>query len=169
MRFLLLLPILYLTAVLQTSLCDALSVGHVTPDLLALLAVTWLLVTPGRRAFLVAGLVGLVADMISPGRLGLGMASFLLVGYALTRLRTKLRLDHLGWQVPAVWFSTTALALSLATGTWLSGEALLPPSTLFVRALGVGAYTTGVSIPLLMIIGWIREPFQARRRRLAGA
>ena len=168
MRFLLLPPVLYLAAVLQTSLADTISVGHVAPDLLALLAVIWLLVTPGRRAFLVAGLIGLVADLISPGRLGLGMASFMLVGYGLTRLRTRLGLEHLAWQLPAVWLATTALAVSLATGTWLFGQAPLPLATLLVRALGVGAYTTGVSVPLLMIIGWTREPFQARHRRLAG-
>ena len=75
MRLLLLLPLVYVTAVLQTSLGDALRVGRVAPDLLGLLAVVWLLVTPGRRAFLVAGLIGLVADLISPGQLGLATGS----------------------------------------------------------------------------------------------
>jgi rod shape-determining protein MreD len=168
MRLLFLLPIVYATAVLETSLADAIRVGHVTPDLLALLAVTWLLVARGRGAFLIAGVIGLAADLISPGRLGLGMASFLLVGYGLARLRAKFELDHLLWQVPAVCAATTVLAVSLATGRWLLGEAAAPLSTLLVRAVGVGVYTAGVSLPLLMIIGWFREPFRAREKRLAG-
>ena len=167
MRFFVLLPILYLTAVLQTSLADALSVGHVAPDLLALLAVIWLLVSPGRRAFLVAGLIGLVVDLISPGRPGIAAASFLLVGYGLTRLRTKLDLDQLAWHVPAVWLATTTLAVMLALGGWLLGQTSVPLTTLLVRAFGVGAYTTGVSLPLLMIIGWIREPFRRNAAQLA--
>jgi rod shape-determining protein MreD len=141
-------------------------VGHVTPDLLALLAVIWLLVTPGR-ALLVAGAIGLVVDLISPGRLGIATASFLLVGYGLTRLRTKLDLDHLAWQVPVVWLATTALAVTLALGGRLLGQTPVPLATLFVRALGVGAYTTGVSLPLLMILGWIREPFRRNALQLA--
>ncbi len=167
MRFLLLLPILYLTAVLQTSLADVLSVGHVMPDLLALLAVIWVLVTPGRRAFLVAGIIGLVADLISPGRPGLATASFLLVGHGLTGLRAKLGLDRVAWQLPAVWLSTTVLGLSLAVGTWVLGQTSAPLITVLVRALGVGAYTAGVSLPLLMIIGWIREPFRRNAFQLA--
>jgi rod shape-determining protein MreD len=158
MRLLLLLPLVYVTAVLQTALGDILRVGHVTPDLLGLLAVVWLLVTPGRRAFLVAGLIGLVADLISPGRLGLATGSLLLIGYALTQLRGKLGFDHFAWQLLAVWLATTALALSLAAGTWLLAEPSLPLTTLLARAFGVGAYTTGVGVPVLMILGWTREP-----------
>lgn len=168
MRLLLLVPFVYAAAVLQTSLADAISVGHVTPDLMALLAVIWILVATGRRTFLVAGAIGLAADLISPGHLGLGMASFLLVGYGLARLRTKLDIEHLVGQVFCVGAATTVLATSQAIGSSLSGETAVPLATLLVRALGVGLYTAGMSVPLLMLIGWIREPFRARRKKLAG-
>ncbi len=91
MQYVLLLPILYLAAALETSLGGVVRVGRATPDLLALVAVVWLLTVGGPRGFLVAGAIGLVGDLIAPGRVGLGMASFLLVGYALSRLRTKTR------------------------------------------------------------------------------
>jgi len=167
MQRLSILPLVYAAAVLQTSLADAISVGHVTPDLMALLAVIWILVTTGRRAFLVAGAIGLVADLISPGHLGVGMASFLLVGYGLARLRTKLAIEHLVGQVFCVGAATTVLVTTQAIGSWLSGDTAVPLATLLVRALGVGLYTAGVSVPLLMLIGWIREPFRARRKKLA--
>ncbi|MFH1264815.1 MAG: rod shape-determining protein MreD [Planctomycetota bacterium] len=163
MRPTLLLLIVYVTAVLETSLADAVRVGHVAPDLLALLAVVYVLSTPGRRAFLVAGAIGLAADLVSPGRPGLGVACFLLVGYALTRLRTKFPLDLLAGQVLAVGLGTTLLSTGLATGAWLFGEATVSLPTLLVRAFGVGLYTAGVSLPLWMILGWTREPRRAPR------
>ena len=167
MRPTLLLLIVYATAVLETSLADVVRVGHVAPDLLALLAVVCVLSTPGRRAFLVAGAIGLAADLVSPGRLGLGAACFLLVGYTLTRLRTKLPLDLLAGQVLAVGLATSALSAGLATGAWLFGEAAVSLPTLLVRALGVGIYTAGVSLPLWMVLGWTREPRRARRGKPA--
>jgi rod shape-determining protein MreD len=168
MRLLLLVPTVYAAAVLETSLADAISVGPLTPDLLALVAVAWILVTPGRWAFLAAGAIGLAADLVSPGRLGVGMASFLVVGYLLAKLRAKFEMDHLVWQVPAVWVATSLAALGPAVASWLWGETSVPLPTLLVRAAGVGVYTTGVGLPVLMVLGWIREPFRARRRKLAG-
>ena len=156
------------STVLETSLADAIRVGHVAPDLLALVAVIWILMTPGRRVFLVAGAIGLAGDLISPGRPGVGMALFLLVGYGLTRLRTKLQLEHLVCQVLCVGLATALLATGQAIGCWALGETAVPLPTLLARALGVGAYTAGVSVPLWMVIGWIREPRRVRRRKLAG-
>jgi hypothetical protein len=95
------------------------------------------------------------------------MACFLLAGYALTRWRAKCPQDHLVWQVPTVWLAVTALAVGLAIGRWLLGSAPVPLGTLLGRSLGVGLYTGGMSLPLLMIIGWIRGPFRARKERFA--
>lgn len=161
MRFLILLPLLYAAAIVETSLADVIRVGHVTPDLLALVAIIWLLLVPGPRAFLAAGAIGLASDLIAPGRVGLAAACFLLVGYAVTRTRAKSRAEHLVWQVVMVWVAVTALAVALATGKWLLGEAPVALSILLPRALGVGMYTAGLSLPLLMVIRWIREPFLA--------
>jgi len=166
-RWLFLVPIVYAVAVVQTSLADAIRVGHVTPDLMALLAVVWVLVDPGRRAFLAAGAIGLAADLISPGPLGVGMASFLLAGYGVARLRTRRDLEHVVAQVLCVGAATSVLATGQAIGSWLPGHTAVPLGTLLVRALGVGLYTAGVSVPLLLVIGWIREPHRARRRKLA--
>ncbi len=167
MWLLLLPPILYVTAVLETSLGDVIRVGHVTPDLLALLAVLWVLLSSGRWAFLAAGLIGLFGDLIAPGRPGPGMASFLLVGYALTRLREKFKPDHLVWQVPTVCVAVTVSAVCLAAGRWLLGETSAALSTLLLRAVGVGVYTSGISLPVLMVLGWLREPWRVRKDKLA--
>lgn len=157
MRLLFLVPILYVTAVVQTSLVDLLRVGAVEPDLLALLAVAWLLLAPGPWAFLVAGTIGLVQDLLAPGRVGLGLASFLLVGYALTWLRTRVRLESLGLQVIAVLVATSSLAVIQTFGHWLLSPATAALSTLLSQAIGLGVYTAGVSLPVLMVTGWLRE------------
>ena len=167
MRFLILLLIVYAAAVVQTSLSAVWQVGHVAPDLLALVAVVWLLRAAGPESFLVAGGVGLAADLIGPGSLGVSLASFLLVGYAVARLRRKSAPQRLPWQVMAVCAAVTVLAACRAMGHWLLGEVSLSPPAILSRAAGVGLYTAGVSLPLWMIIGWIREPHLARKRRLA--
>ena len=166
MRFLLLAAILYAAAVLETSLGDVIQVGHVTPDLLAMIAVIWVLLVAGPRAFLAAGAIGLVADLIAPGRVGPAVVCFMLVGYAVNRLRTKLPPDQLLGQVATVWAAVTVLTVSLAVGRWLLGETPVGLGTLLGRAAGVGVYTAGVSLPVLMIVGWVREPFRVRRKRL---
>ena len=164
---LLLLPIVYVAAVADTSLAERIQVGHVAPDLLALTAVVWLLVAAGPRGFLVAGAIGLWGDLVSPGCLGPGTACFLLVGYGIARLRQRLPLDQLAVQVAVVFVAVGLLAAGMGLGRWLLGELPVELPTLLLRSLGVGLYTAGVSLPLLMLIGWIREPRLARTRRLA--
>jgi len=166
-RLFLLLPILYAAAVLETSLADVLQVGHVAPDLLAMIAIVWVLLAAGPRAFLIAGAIGLLADLIAPGRVGPGLACYLLVGYAVGRLRTRFLPDHPVGQVATVWVAVSVLASGLAIGRWLLGETSLAPGLLLGRAVGVGVYTAGVSLPVLMIVHWIREPSRAREKRLA--
>jgi rod shape-determining protein MreD len=160
-RCLVLVPLLYAAAAIQTSLGDLTRVGRAEPDLLALAAVAWLLAVGGPRAFLVAGAIGLLEDLLAPGRVGLGAACFLTVGYGLTRLRARLPLDHLALQVPVMLLSLTVLALAQTLGRWLAGETSADLGALAVRALGVGLYTSGVGLPLLMVTGWIHE---ARRK-----
>ena len=164
-RGLLLLPLLYAAAVIQTSLGDLMRVGRAEPDLLALAAVAWLLAAAGPRAFLVAGAIGLLEDLLAPGRVGLAAACFLTVGYGLTRLRASLPLYHLVLQLPVMLLSLTVLALAQTLGRWLAGETAADLGPLAVQALGVGLYTSGVGLPVLMVTGCIRE---ARRKEKVG-
>ena len=166
MRTLLLVPIVYAATVIQTSLADVVQVGRATPDLLALVAIVWLLTAGGSRGFLAAGAIGLWADLISPGRVGPGMACFLLVGYAVSLLRRRMPLDHLVWQVAVVGLAVTVLEISIGTGRWLLDESTLAGQTLLWRAAGVGAYTAGISLPVFMVLGWLRQPRLRRRRQL---
>ena len=158
MLAILLIPLVYLAAVMETSLVDRLRIGALTPDLLALVAVVWLLVSTGPRAFLVAGAVMLVGDLISPGHVGVGTAWMLWVGYGLNRLRLHAAMGHFVLQAPAVLVAVTAWAAGVGLTEWLLGTASLPVADVLARACGVGLYTAGVALPVLMIVGWAREP-----------
>ena len=166
MRYLLLVPIVYVAAVLQTSLAGVLCVGHVGPDLMALAAVVWLFTDSQPRAFLAAGAIGLAGDLIAPGRLGLGMACFLLVGYAVVRLRTRMPVDHLVGRAVIVLVAVSLISLGTGCGGWLLGDPSPGLREIVARSVGVGIYTAGVSLPVLMILGWISEPYRARHKHL---
>jgi len=159
MGVLVLIPVVYATAVADTSLIDAMTIGSVTPDLPALTAIVWLLLAGGPRAFLVAGAVALVGDLIAPGRLGVGMGWMLLVGYAVTQLQTRLKCDHLAWQVSLTCVAVIVWAAGVGITGRMVGDVALPTSTLIARAAGVGLYTAAVAFPLLLVIGWIRESY----------
>jgi len=163
MRYVLLLPITYVAAVLETSLGGALGVGQVGPDLMALVAIVWLLADSEPRAFVAAGAIGLVGDLIAPGRVGIGMACFLLVGYAVGRLRTRPWADHFVGRATIVLAAVSLISLGIGCAGCLLGEPSPGLWKIVIRSAGVGAYTAGVSIPLLMILGWISEPYRVSR------
>ncbi len=155
--------IVYIAAVIETSLVDVLRIGRLTPDLLALVAVVWLLTAAGPRAFVVAGGVTLVGDLIAPGRLGVGTAWMLLVGYGVTRLRARFLPDHLAWQVLTTAATVTVWAAAVGLSGRLLADVSLPCTTIVTRAAGVGLYTAAVALPVLMVTGWIREPLLGRQ------
>jgi rod shape-determining protein MreD len=167
MRLLLLAMAVYVAAVLQTTLVDAMRIGAVAPDLLTLVAVVWPLALSGPYGFLGAGLVGLAGDLVGPGRIGPGAVGMLAVGYALGRGKARFGLEHWLVQLPLVAAATVAFGALLGLTRWLLGEVSLGPLEILRRALGVGLYTAAVSLPLLLAIGWIREPHRARHKTLA--
>ena len=167
MRYLLLVPIIYVVAVLQTSLAGVLCIGHVGPDLMALVAVIWLLADSEPRAFVAAGAIGLAGDLIAPGRVGPGMACFLLVGYAVCRLRTRLPADHLVGRAVINLLAVSVTSLGIGCVGWVLGDPSPGLLEIVTRSVGVGTYTAGASIPLLMILGWISEPYGARHTHLS--
>jgi len=161
--------LIYAAAVADTSLADAFSIGRIAPDFLALAALFWLLVVARPGAFLAAGAAGLVSDLIAPGRIGLGMAGFLLAGYFVARLRARLAPEHFLWHATFTFAAVALISILTALGHRGLGEVSLPLTTLVLRGAGVALYTAAVSVPLFMIVVWIREPFLARQRKLAEA
>jgi rod shape-determining protein MreD len=165
----LLVVLVYVAAVAETALVDLMRIGSVTPDLLALLAVVWLIAADRPRAFLVGGAVMLVGDLISPGRVGLGAAWMLLVGFGVGRLHARVRLDNLAVRLAVVLVAVSVWAAGVGLVGRLAGDVALAWTTVFARAGGVGLYTAAVSLPVLMVLGWSREPALSRAKRLDSA
>jgi rod shape-determining protein MreD len=167
MSLLLLLISTYCAAVLETSLAGVLEVRGVVPDLFALVAMIWMLTGRGSRRFLGAAAVGLAYDLTSGGPLGIGIALFALVGFAIGFVRGKIDANHLLLRLVTLGLAATAIAASEAVIWRLFAETTLSWSTLAMRAAIVGLYTTGVGLPVLMVLGWTRNPRQAEARLAA--
>ncbi len=156
MAYFLLIVFVYLAAVVDTALAEVLRVGSVAPDLVALVAVVWLLLVRSRWAFLAAGIVALLGDLIAPGRVGVGAAWMLLVGFGLSWLIPRVRSRALAVRLPLAAGAMTAWCLGVAATTIALGDAVLPPATQFAQALGAALYTSAVALPVLMVAGWVR-------------
>jgi cell shape-determining protein MreD len=117
-------------------------------------AFAWLANARGRYAFLVAALVGLASDLSSSAPLGIGMTTFAVMGYAVIFLRQNLHLEGAVARLGIVWLGTTSICLLQGVALRLMGNLALPWATLIERAALVGLYTTGLAIPLLMMLQW---------------
>lgn len=157
-RWILLLPAVYLAAVVQTSCHRLVAIGPVAPDWLTVVAVIWLLWGRGRHDFLVAGAIGLLGDAIAPGRPGFGAAALLLSGYALVQLRPFGIGSGLFSQATLTAPIAAIVSLASLAGAWLVGDAALMPAPWLYHAGGVGLYTALAALPLWMVLGWLREP-----------
>jgi len=161
LRLLLLVLLVYAAAVAQTTLVDVLRIGETVPELLPLVALVWVLTVDSPYAFVAAGAIGLVDDLLGPGRAGLGGFWLLAAGYLLGRMKARLPRGHWAWQVPALGLAVAGWAAGAGLCGWLAGDVALPPRTLLRHAVGVGVYTAALSLPVFLVVGWIKEP---RRR-----
>ncbi len=156
MAYLLLIALAYLAAVIDTALGEMLRIGSVAPDLVALLAVVWMLTSRSPWSFLTAGAVALWGDLISPGRVGVGAVWMLLVGFGLSQSTLLPRSRNLAVQLALTACSLIAWFLAVAATETALGNALLPMATQLARALQAALYTTAVALPVFMVAGWMR-------------
>jgi rod shape-determining protein MreD len=156
MRLLLLIIAAYVVAVLETTLGDRIVIAQVVPDGLALIALLAVLTGDARRDFLLAGVIGTLADCLSPGRLGVGMLCFLLAGYAAMQLRGR----PARWravQVLVIGLGTMAITLAVGGVNLMLGETAIPWWSLVARSIGVGFYTGLAAVPCVMVVRWLDE------------
>jgi rod shape-determining protein MreD len=147
----------YVAAVLQISLSPAIEVRHVMPDLFALVTSLWILRTPLRQALFGAAFVGLLYDLTSAAPLGIGLGIYSVAGYALSRLGARAGGMFLPLQLVSVWLVTTSIALGEAAAARIAADTTLSWTTLTVRGVSVGVYTTAVALPVLIVIGWLPQ------------
>lgn len=157
LAWILLLPAIYLAALAETTLASAAALGPVQPLALAPLAALWLLARRQTYGFLVAGLLGLVVDLLSPGLFGLSTATFLLAGFGFTfflhNWASRLLPVRLAWTFFFVWVvaqvDAVAAMLQTATASWEASLIWLP--------LAVAGYSTALTVPIWMLCSWWQE------------
>ena len=154
----LLIGSVYAAAVLDTALAPAWSVGAMRPDLLALTAIGAAFLGRKSSACMLAGAIGLFADLTAIGRIGAGIACFAIVGHVVMRLRPQLNVLPVWAKAIALAPAVAAAALGIGLTRKLSGEIDLGLLTIAMRCLGVGVYTAAIALPLLMLHHWAREP-----------
>ena len=133
----------------ETTWADTLRIGAIAPDFLALTAAVWLIAAHSPYGFLATGSIGFVADLLGSGRLGIGTGAWLIIGYAITRLRWRWAFDHLAVQVVMVALTVSAWAMAVGLTQRFTGD-------IAVRALGTGIYTSIIALPILLVLGWTR-------------
>jgi rod shape-determining protein MreD len=159
------LAILYGVALADSAFAPLLRVGGVEPDFLALMACV-VVFRGGAKGFLAAGVVGLASDLLGPGRIGIDMAVYLVVGFALSHAAPWRRIEHPLSHTLLAWLAVSMLALGIGTCRWLLGEVALSWTAVAGHSLLVGAYSAALGLPLFMLSNWWDTP--ARLRQTAG-
>lgn len=151
------IPLVYVACVLNASLSPALEIGRAAPDWLALTAVAWRLLAPGRWVFLGAAVAGLAHDLSGVNCFGAGMGCYALIGYGLSPLQAKPALRRPWAQVALTAVAVSAMALLLELARGLLGGTPQGASTVVTTSLAVGGYSALVGLPAFLAISWFRE------------
>jgi len=145
---------IYLAATLETSLAHGWTVGHVAPDFFSLVGLAGLLVCPEARGVWSLALAGLAADLLSTTHPGVGMACFVVGGFAILALRARWPTSSVVGQAGLLAIGACLIAALLTVwGQWHESTGLAWP-TFVMRAVGVGLSTGAVGVPVFAVLHW---------------
>ena len=156
---------LYVAAVAQTTLADLVAIGTIAPDALALVAVVAVLYRRDSAPWLIAATVGLVADLIAPGRFGVEAACFVLLAIVVVSSGVSGR-SSLFTQVAACAAASATAAFASASLHGAFGESEMSIASTAANSLAIGVYTAAFGVPVLMVVKWINEGPLSRSERL---
>jgi rod shape-determining protein MreD len=153
---------IYLAGVFDSVVSPAIEIRGVSPDLLALAAAMGSLLLRDPRGLVVAGLAGAIADVNSPGRMGVGMAVFAVASVLLSMARRPAWRRPLRQSLlclPAV----AGMTLVVAAVRGLLSASACSAAKLATLSLVAGLYSSAVALPLFCIAGFVaNRPNQAR-------
>jgi rod shape-determining protein MreD len=149
-KWTLILLSVYLAAVLNNVVAPLIAVREVTPDFLALLVVVSAVCARDSYGITAAGLAGALADINAPGRLGPGMAIFVVSSAVLSATRRFTHRRPL-IQSLATWLAVSATLAAVALARSLFGESTWSLPSFVSGGLAAGLYTALVSLPCYWI------------------
>jgi cell shape-determining protein MreD len=156
----LLIPCVYIAAVLQTWIAARWETTGTSLNLLALTAFVWLIASGGPRGFLVASLVGLASDLGSSGPLGLGLAIYAVVGYGVIWLERHLSADRLPGQMGVLWLAMTLVTLLEGIAALAMRQSGFSAPILFQRLFVTGTVTVIIAVPIFVVVNWRRAKYR---------
>lgn len=154
-RLVYLLILLYAALVADTVAAQHLAIGGIAPDWCALAVIVWMLRADLPYTPLIGGLAGLAIDLGAPGPVGGGVVALAIAGYCVPRLAHKLTAQFVAAEAVLVGGATFAIGCLFITIALVGGQLDVPLGQSFLHLTGVAMYTSLVSVPLLMIQGWL--------------
>lgn len=148
----------YVALVFQTALAPLMRVFGAAPDLLVLAAMAIVLLSASPYAFLWCGWIGLLHDLASTGRLGVGMFWFALSGYLVARIRDALYAERFWGRSVAAFVGSFVAVAGLVVTRRVLGDTDAQWETILAYPLRVAAYTAIVALPFFAVWGWRARP-----------
>ena len=164
MRYVIIALIIYLAIAIQTTLVGAIQIGRFGPELPAMVAVAVVLLHRAGGALAIVAAIGLLEDTLWPGRLGIAMAWYLLLGWGLLHGCERFDLRSLSRRVTVTGLFAGLLALCVGTTRLAIGEPTVGFSVIATHAAGIGLYTAAVAVPFWLVLNWCDT---VSRRRMA--
>lgn len=148
--------LLYLAAVVQSTVAPAAAIHHARPDFMVILAVFYALMAPGQDAVLACWIVGLMMDLMSLGyegraNVGLHAASLGAAGWLIVRVRSLTLRESVGTQL-FFTFSATA-AVSMLAGAYMMYAARA--WNLWAQVVGQSLFTAAYTAMLAPYLHWM--------------
>lgn len=164
MRYLAVIPVVYTAACLQTSLAEALEIGRAAPDVLALAAAAIGLAIGGNAGLVLVAAVGMVEDLLSPGRLGIATAWYLLAGWTAMELAERFGPRRLTVRVLACGLFAAVAACGIGLTRSTIGEPAAAAVVIVGRSAAAGIYTAALAAPLWLTMWYVeRNSFRLER------
>ncbi len=164
MRYPIIALIIYLAVAVQSTLVDTIQIGRVGPALPTMVAVAIALLHGGNGSLAIVATIGLLEDALWPGRLGISMAWYLLLTWALLEGCERFDLQSLSRRVTVTGLFAGLLALGVGTTRFAIGEPTVEFPAIAAHAVGIGLYTAAVAVPFWLALAWCEH---ALRHRLA--
>ncbi len=152
MHYAIIAILVYLAVALQTTLVEVIHIGGIGPQIPAMVAVAIVLLQRGNAALVMVAAIGLLEDALWPGRMGIAMAWYLLLGWCLLEGAERFDLKPLHRRVTATGLFAGLFALCVGTTRLAIGEPTAGFSAIAAHAAGIGLYTAAVAAAILFLL-----------------
>lgn len=164
MRYAIIALTVYLAVAIQTTLVDAIRIGQFGLEIPAMVAVAVVLLHGGNGALVLVAAVGLLEDALWPGRMGIALAWYLLLGWGVLEISERFDLRPLTRRVAVTGLFSGLLALGVGVTRYSLGEPTVALSAIGATAVGIGTSAAIAAIPFWIVLDWLAS---VAHRRLA--